>query len=142
MMVTEMEEAAERRRDVNGVVIPTVATEAGNEVGARRGNNNRLTLAPNLRMIQAFWQEYEHGIGGRKPAKLFTRQERGIRRFLYSKRKLVWDKISLLVRQGYGWEAACDSIYAAYGRNLSIAQIMRQIQVDNRLPVENRRLRV
>jgi hypothetical protein len=34
------------------------------------------TLSPNLRSLYLLWDEYENGIGGRKAAQLFSREER------------------------------------------------------------------
>jgi hypothetical protein len=35
------------------------------------------TLSPNPRSLYLLWDEYENGIGGRKAARLFSREERG-----------------------------------------------------------------
>ena len=40
-------------------------------------DNRPLLLADNMNGYGMFWQEWEHGIGGSKPAKLWTDTERG-----------------------------------------------------------------
>lgn len=73
------------------------------------------SLAPNLRSLHALWQEYTVGIGGRKPASRFTAPERGRVKYLYHRRKVVWDVIARLVRGGRTAQVAIDMIYNAYG---------------------------
>ena len=103
-------------------------------------DNRPATLTSNLRTLHAIWTEYEFGIAGNRPAKLFSRKERGACRHMYAKRKLVWDKVILLIRAGHLWEQACDLIYQAYGQNLSPTAIFRKIQLDNKLPLAQRQL--
>jgi regulator of replication initiation timing len=65
----------------------------------RRNNNTEehppvqgsvATLSPNPKNLFILWQEYEIGLGGRKAAKLFTREERGRVKHKYSRQKVVW----------------------------------------------------
>jgi len=46
------------------------------------------------------WREFEHGIGGSKPARLFTSRERGASSFTYSLRMSFWSVIQSMVRRG------------------------------------------
>jgi hypothetical protein len=48
---------------------------------------------------------------GHKPAKDFTRAERGKVRYTYARRLVFWQKISEMVRMGYTAERAIDRIY-------------------------------
>jgi hypothetical protein len=49
------------------------------------------SLSPNPKNLFELWQEYEIGIGGRKPAKLFTQKERGgSMKHKYCRRKVIW----------------------------------------------------
>ena len=101
-----------------------------------RNTTSNATLMPNPRNLEQLWEEYEIGSGGRKAAKLFTRQERGTCRFKYSRRKIVWDLIASLVRAGRTAPAVIDSIYAAYGP-ISVTQIINRVREDkkhHRLP--------
>jgi hypothetical protein len=64
------------------------------------GDNYVSTLSPTPRTLYILWQEYEFGIGGRRPARLFTPAERGKVKYSYYRRKVVWDVIASLVRAG------------------------------------------
>ena len=58
--------------------------------------NSSLSKTPKTLFV--LWQEWEVGIGGRKPAKLFTRVERGRVKFIYCRRKILWETVAMLVR--------------------------------------------
>jgi hypothetical protein len=64
-------------------------------------DNDSASLSPNPRTLHLLWEEYQHGIGARKSAKLFTSQERGRLKHKYCRRKIVWDLVSSLVCAGY-----------------------------------------
>jgi hypothetical protein len=61
----------------------------------------RAELSPTPRTLGVLWQEWTDGIGGRKAARLFTREERGKCKHKYHRRKIVWDRIRLLVNAGH-----------------------------------------
>jgi len=75
--------------------------------------NSSLSKTPKTLFI--LWQEWEVGITGRKPARIFTRAERGRTKFIYYRRKVFWDTVAGLVRAGYTAHAAINQIYEAYG---------------------------
>ena len=104
--------------------------QAVEEVGVHQVNNASLSRTP--RSLYILWQEYEVGIGGQKPAKLFTPSERGKVKVVYCKRKVVWDKISALVRAGYTSDAAIDKIYSVYGQNLCVTDIIKKMKHDHK----------
>lgn len=81
------------------------------------------------------WQEYEFGIAGRKAARLFTAQERGRVKYTYHRRKVVWDKISQLIRAGHTSQTAIDMIYQAYGVNTPTTRIINQMRQINKVVV-------
>jgi hypothetical protein len=92
---------------------------------------NTATLLKNPRSsIYILWQEFEFGIGiaGRKAAKAFTAEERGRVKYNYHRRKVVWDKISEMIRAGHTSNTAIDAIYDAYGRaSMSVTAIIIQM---------------
>jgi hypothetical protein len=90
---------AQRVRDMN------VENEIDNA-----GDNYVSTLSPTLRTLYILWQEYEFGIGGRKPARVFTPAERGKVKYSYHRRKVVWDVIASLVRAGDTVQVVIDRI--------------------------------
>jgi hypothetical protein len=95
--------------------------------------NFAATISPTPRTLHELWQEYEFGIGGRKPAKDFTAQERGGVKHKYTRRKVVWDKIAEMVRGGWTAQAAIDRIYFVYGVNLCVTHIINRMKVDRAL---------
>jgi hypothetical protein len=100
------------------------------------------TLSPHPRDLFTLWQEYEFGIGGRKPARQFTVGERAKVKFKYCRRKIVWDVIDRLVRSRNTAPVAIDKIYDAYGRvsvsdiRVSVSDIINKIRQDTRDGVE------
>jgi hypothetical protein len=81
------------------------------DMGAANDLAMMATLMPTPRSLHYLWSEYLHGVGGRKPARLFSYTERGRSKHRYSRRKIVWDTVSGLVRQGHTSELAIDKIY-------------------------------
>ena len=96
----------------------------------REEEENPATLATGLKTLHDLWLEYEFGIGNRKPAKDFTPQERGRVKCLYCRRKLVWDKVSEMVRSGWDAATACNKIYEVYGVQEPITNIIKCLKRD------------
>ena len=88
------------------------------------------TLSPLPRTLNDLWVEYMFGIGGRKPARLFTRIERGHVKDKYSFRKLGWDVISNLVNSGMTAEDAIQKVYDVYGHSTPTTTILKKIRAD------------
>ena len=86
--------------------------------------HSNATLAPGLRTLEAIWLEYTTGIGGRKPAKDFTRAERGRDKYKYSRRKVVWDLISLHANAGRRPSQVIQDLHTVYGANASCTRII------------------
>ena len=86
------------------------------------------TLVSNPRNLHVLWQEYEHGMDGSKPAKLFTTRERGRTKFKYHRRKVLWDRIrTLMERHGHSSETAIQHLYATYGRGSCVTKIINEM---------------
>ncbi|KAE8908744.1 hypothetical protein PF001_g2747 [Phytophthora fragariae] len=83
-----------------------------------------VTLAKRPRDLFELWHEFEFGLNGGKPAKEFTRAERGANKFAYSRRKVFWDIVACLVRAGFTSDTAIDKIYAVYGRQHPVTAIL------------------
>ena len=89
------------------------------------------SLSPAPKDLYQLWNEYEHGIGGRKPAKHFSLHERGKVKHIYSLRNAGWQIImGLVVRLGHTSEVAIDRIYAVYGAQTSVTAILRSLKKD------------
>lgn len=99
-----------------------------NHVGDGDGSSQAIaTLCDRPNSLHVLWQEYQHGVGNRKPAKDFTKAEKGRCRKTYYRRNLVWAKIDLLVRAGHLYNSACDMLQVQYGRISSVTQIIKKI---------------
>eukprot|EP00957_Ditylum_brightwellii_P143522 10933983-Ditylum_brightwellii.AAC.1 len=93
--------------------LPLGGIEVGMAGGGDEGIPYAITLSPNLSNLFILWQEYEHGIGGRKAACHFTQEERGHKKvkYTYCNRKKVWDLVDKMIRSGYTADSAIDKIY-------------------------------
>jgi len=75
------------------------------------------------------WAEYESGVGGNKPARLFTVSERGKVRFMYCRRKIIWDTIEGLVKRGLTSDAAIDQVYnECGGTNTKVNDVVSKLK--------------
>ena len=87
--------------------------------GVGGANESQAVRPANLckcpKNLYVLWAEFELGVGGNKPARLFTASERGKIKFKYCRRKIVWDVIDDLVKRGLSSDVAIDRIYAECG---------------------------
>jgi hypothetical protein len=90
------------------------------------------TLMPTPRSLHDLWHEFHHGVGGREAARLFSYSERGCSKHRYHRRKMVWDLVSSLVRMGDTAETAIDKIYAVYGGQTSVTNIINGLKIRTR----------
>ena len=72
---------------------------------------NQVSLSSNPRTIYDLWDEYTLGLGGRKAAKEYTPRERGKVKYKYTRRKVVWDTISMLPNSGLHLHVATKKEY-------------------------------
>ena len=82
--------------------------------------------------LYVLWNEWEFGIGGNKPAKLFLATERGRVKYQYSLRKVFWDLCSEMIRRGHTSDTAIDEMYKVYSNRLSLTQILRKMREDRK----------
>ncbi len=68
-----------------------------------------------IKDLHVLWDEYESGIGGNKAAREFTAMERGNVKFIYCRRKIVWDVIDNMCNRGISSDAAIDLILKECG---------------------------
>ena len=78
--------------------------------------------------LYILWAEWHQGVGGLKPAQLFTAEERGRSRFKISRKKLVWDRVQALILSGDSHQVAVDTLCQQYGENLTVTQIISKMQ--------------
>jgi Transcriptional activator of glycolytic enzymes len=103
---------------------------------------NPATLMPNPKSLHDLWTEYLHGVGGRKPARLFSETERGRVKYKYTRRKVIWDVVRDLVSLGHTSHRAIDMIYNVYGPQTSVTDIINRLRRDKRSGNLNPNLRI
>ncbi|KAG7340742.1 glycolytic enzyme transcriptional activator [Nitzschia inconspicua] len=110
-----------------GETIPATEDQHGGRTSQPEGP---AELSSGPKTLHQLWDEYMFGIGGRKPAKDFTPEERKKCRHRYFRRKPVWDCIQHHINYGYSPAAACERIHQCYGYHLSITQILKAFKQD------------
>jgi hypothetical protein len=131
-------QAASRR--VQGA--PTDTAGGATVLGAALAMTNPHTLMPNPKSLYDLWTEYLTGVGGRKPARLFSEAERGRVKYKYTRRKVIWDTIRHLVNLGHSSERAADLIYKVYGEQTSVTDIINRLRRDKKNGTLNPNLRM
>ena len=115
---------------------PAVRMRTGGEAKAQNEDDTSIVETIPLmrcpRTLHVLWSEYQFGVGGNKPAKLFTARERGKVKFVYSLRKPFWTLVEKMIRIGYSHTNAIEKIESVYcsGRPKSVTQILREIRTD------------
>ena len=112
--------------------IKRVGLSPGRPIRATTSNPISADLSAHPRTLYELWDEYNNGIGGRKPAREFSAQERGKVKYKYYRRKKFWDLVSGLTRNGLEAHVAIDRIYQVYGRGKSVTQIIQHIIIDKK----------
>ena len=86
----------------------------------------------NPKSLYILWNEYEFGIGGRRPAKTLSKEERGEDRYKFYKRNIFWSLVVEMVKRGRSANEAIDAIYRAYGYKTSVTDIIKKLQEDKK----------
>ena len=94
---------------------------------------SKLTKSPSDLFV--LWREYDQGLDGGKAAKDYTAVERGRNKHTYSRRRVFWDAVVKLMARGYMADSAIDRISGAYGRRLSVTQVINQMKKDRMLGI-------
>lgn len=95
------------------------------------------TLHSCPRTLELLWDEYQNGIGGRKPAREFTRSERGKVKFKYSRRLLFWKCMERLLNRGNTVSTAIRKIHDIYGYT-TVTKLIEKLRRDERNGGHNR----
>ena len=74
------------------------------------------------------------GLHGRKPARLFTREEKNQKEIKqkYYRRNVVWQCMEKQVRSGLTPEGAAAQLYTIYGHKTSVTRISELIVADKK----------
>ena len=114
-------------RPRNGTTATSNDDNINNDFSILFGGQERpapVKLYKNPRTLFDLWQEYEFGISGTKPAKEFTRAERGENKSLYCRRNVFWQLMVQMIHAGHTSDSAIDKIYTVYGSSLSVTSIL------------------
>jgi hypothetical protein len=98
-----------------------------------RSDLGKAKLYGNPKTLYILWQEYEHGVGNRKAAKDFSRDERGKCRYSYCRRNVFWDLVSTMVRRGHTANSAIDKIFMVYRHRTSFTDILKNLVRDKQI---------
>jgi hypothetical protein len=98
------------------------------------GIGGYVSLSPAPKTLYVLHTEWQFGIGGRKPARLWNSRERtqragGIKQKFY-RRSVVWKLINGLVNRGCHVQEAIHMIKEAYGHNCTVSQYIDKIIKD------------
>lgn len=86
-----------------------------------QGQDTRpATLMRNPKRLKFLRDEYQNGIGGRKPAREFTRAERGRCKAVYSQRKPFWECMERQLDRGGTKVTALRQVLQVYGHYGSV----------------------
>ena len=112
----------------------TPTTTRGTEIRAGcpdQGQDTRpATLSQKPKLLAILWDEYINGVGGRLPAKQFSRQQRGTCKAVYSQRKVFWDCMERQIDSGATVQTALNRINGIYKG--TITQILDTLRTDER----------
>ena len=119
----------------NGRSAPVSSTTNSSDPQPDVSENNvafKYSLCKGPKDLVTVWNEYEHGIGGRYPAKSFTREQRGKVKDTFYLRNLLWQTVLKFVNAGHTAVAACDMVQKAYGYDKSVSWILKQMAKENK----------
>ena len=114
--------------------VPTAAHQDSPERRERPTRKGVLFRRP--RELFELWKEYEFGLGGSIPARLFCEKERGATKFVYCFRLKFWQLVEGLLDRGHTQDTAIDAIYARYGRSKSVTVILTELRKSKPQPSE------
>ena len=80
------------------------------------------------------WDKYVNGIGGNKPAREFTQEERGLKqnKFKYCNRRIIWKCMERLIVRGNNTVAtAVRKISEVYGTTC-VTTLIQMMRLDER----------
>ena len=100
--------------------------------GNRQVRITKATLSRNPKTLYILWHEYDFEVGERRPAKSFSRKDRGDNRHVYSKRNVLWSLVVQMVGRGHSANGAIDKIYQAYGFKTSVTEVIKKLIQDKK----------
>ncbi|KAL9179019.1 hypothetical protein ACHAXT_011992 [Thalassiosira profunda] len=107
--------ASENDGDVTFDEVPSNLTHGGTVGGGADAEWRNVVMAKVSNVERTVVEEYESGVGGNKPARLFSKSEKGRSRFMYSRRLIIWSTIDRMVKRNVSADVAIDHIYEQCG---------------------------
>ena len=92
----------------------------------------RAGLCRNPKSLYVLWNEYEFGLSGRRAAKTFSRNERGVDRYTFYRRNIFWGLIVEMIKRGRSANEAIDKVYQVYGYKTSVTNIIKKLQEEKK----------
>ncbi|CAK4569645.1 unnamed protein product [Aphanomyces euteiches] len=96
----------------------------------------KAVLSRRPRDLFDLWKEYEFGLAGSIPARMFSAKERGASKFVYCFRLQFWRLVESVLDRGHTRDTAIDAIYAWYGRSKSVTAILTELRKSKPQPSE------
>lgn len=110
---------------------PAVAAATG--ARTRPVLQDDLAKCTSVRTLHLLWKEWTDGLDGNMPASQLARSQRGgKKRYLWYKRKHVWDAIKRMTDKGIHHTVAIDAIEQAYGRGKTISHYIDCLKRDKK----------
>ena len=88
----------------------------------------RARLCRNPKSLYFLWNEYKLEVSGSRPAKTFSRNERGIDRFTFYRNNIFSGWIVQVMKRGRSANELIDKIYQVYGYKISVTNIIKKLQ--------------
>ena len=98
--------------------------------GDESGVEGRAALCCNPKSLYILWNKYEFRLSGRRPAKTFSRNERGVDRYTFYRRNIFWGLIVEMMKRGRLANKAIDKVYQVYGYKTSVTNIIKKLQAE------------
>lgn len=110
-----------------------IVVEARAGTAGAGGDQRPATLQSCPKTVSLLWDEYVNGVGGRKPARLFTIEEQncGGNKHKYFRRRRLWQIMDRLTRRGHDVASAVDLIHSVYGYR-TMSKILDAMIVDEK----------
>ena len=118
---------ASARPRIGDIAATSIDDDINNDFSTLFGGRERpapVKLYKNPRTLFDLFQEYEFGSVGTKPAKEFTRAERGENESLYCCRNVFWQLLVQMIHAGHTSDSVIDKFYTVYGSSLSVTGIL------------------
>ena len=87
-----------------------------------------LKVADNVRSVGMIWQEWQHGIGGNMPARLFPTKNKGEDTFKYSRRLPIYLLLDRLINIKKKVPAEAFRLIEDYFPNMSMGKLATEIK--------------